>query len=360
MPENDSCDGHSSNGGYNISGSGGMGGLWDPKYWLPRDVGWEDLPINFYDLIYPIYFAIPILIFRVLLESFVGFGVGCLLGVVPREELSARIKNHLCGGFARYTRSKRVLECMFRFVTYSMLFSYGYFVLSDKSWFADVKNCWIGFPFHKIENSVWWYYMLETGFYYALFFGSVFDVKRSDFWQLVLHHVITIMLLSVSWTINFVRIGTLVLICHDISDIILEAGKLVRYYGSPSFITNCFFFAFLISWFVTRLGYFPFVLLRSGLFEAADLIQPDYKILNLYQVPHIPRVIILMLLCLLVLHVFWTVIIMKIVIRSITVGEAADVRSESEEEDNFDPSNRQKLLKTRKERNAAVSNKKGQ
>ena len=41
----------------------------------------------------------------------------------------------------------------------------------------------------------------------------------------------------------------------------------------------------LRSWIVTRLGYFPFVLIRSAVFEAAALIQPDYEILNLSQVP---------------------------------------------------------------------------
>ena len=87
--------------------------------------------------------------------------------------------------------------------------------------------------------------MIETGFYYALLIGSVFDVKRSDFWELVFHHVLTIGLLSISWTINFVRVGTLVLISHDISDIFLEGGKLVRYGKAPSFLVNICFLIFI-------------------------------------------------------------------------------------------------------------------
>ena len=88
--------------------------------------------------------------------------------------------------------------------------------------------------------------MVETGFYYALLIGSIFDVKRSDFWELVFHHVLTIGLLSISWAINFVRVGTLVLISHDISDILLEGGKLVRYGGAPSFFVNICFILFLL------------------------------------------------------------------------------------------------------------------
>ena len=53
------------------------------------------------------------------------------------------------------------------------------------------------------------------------------------------------------------------------------------------------------------------------------------------------------------LHVFWTVIIMKIVIRSIVVGEAADVRSDSEEDAEQETiAEKKKLVKTKKERDA--------
>lgn len=47
--------------------------------------------------------------------------------------------------------------------------------------------------------------MIETSFYYSLLLASFFDVRRSDFWQLIVHHVVTIGLLSSSFTINFVR-----------------------------------------------------------------------------------------------------------------------------------------------------------
>uniref|UniRef100_A0A158PCV2 TLC domain-containing protein n=1 Tax=Angiostrongylus cantonensis TaxID=6313 RepID=A0A158PCV2_ANGCA len=241
-----------------------------------------------------------------------------------------QIFDHLNGGFARQTRSKRVLECFWRFSYYTFAFAYGCMVLWDKSWLWDVKQCWIGYPFHTIDKSIWWYYMVETSFYYSLMLASFFDVKRSDFWQLMVHHIVTIALLSSSFTINFVRVGTLVLISHDIADIILEFGKLTRYDRNLKNVTNICFVVFLTSWIVTRLGYYPFVIVRSALLDAASLIQPDYELLNLTQVPFAPRVIILMLFTLLILHIFWTVIIMKIVVKTVTQGEAGDVRSDSE------------------------------
>ena len=39
----------------------------------------------------------------------------------------------------------------------------------------------------------------------------------------------------------------------------------------------------MFSWIVTRLMYYPFVVIRSALFEAANLIQPDYDVWDFTQ-----------------------------------------------------------------------------
>lgn len=160
--------------------------FWEPKYWLPRNVEWDQVPSRFSDLIYPIYFSIPILIFRILLESFFGFHIGAALGYINKNKVNTHIWNHLTGGFAKYTRSKRVLECMFRFICYTFLFSYGLFVLWDKPWFNDVTQCWIGYPFHEIDKSVW--YVFKTLFFLKigslsnlnLFYGIIIDFINNN------------------------------------------------------------------------------------------------------------------------------------------------------------------------------------
>lgn len=38
--------------------------VWRADWWLPRGIEWHQLPTNFYDLVYPIYFALPLLVFR--------------------------------------------------------------------------------------------------------------------------------------------------------------------------------------------------------------------------------------------------------------------------------------------------------
>lgn len=66
--------------------------------------------------------------------------------------------------------------------------------------------------------------MIELAFYWSLLFSQFIDVKRKDFWQMFLHHIATILLLSFSYVVNFVRIGTLVLVIHDFGDFWLEVS----------------------------------------------------------------------------------------------------------------------------------------
>lgn len=64
--------------------------------------------------------------------------------------------------------------------------------------------------------------MIELAFYWSLLFSQFIDVKRKDFWQMFIHHIATISLLSFSYIVNFVRVGSLVLVVHDCVDYWLE------------------------------------------------------------------------------------------------------------------------------------------
>lgn len=45
-----------------------------------------------------------------------------------------------------------------------------------------------------------------------------------DFWEMFAHHVATMLLLWFSWSGNFVRVGTLVLVIHDAADYLMEVS----------------------------------------------------------------------------------------------------------------------------------------
>ena len=61
------------------------------------------------------------------------------------------------------------------------------------------------YPHHVVDRDVWWYYMIELSFYWALCFSQFYDVKRKDFWEMFIHHITTIALMAFSWTCNLTR-----------------------------------------------------------------------------------------------------------------------------------------------------------
>ena len=63
--------------------------------------------------------------------------------------------------------------------------------------------------------------------------------------------------------------GSMVLLCHDISDIIMEAAKLCKYSGLET-ASTALFVTFMVTWLLARLTYYPFWIIRS------TLCAPDY------------------------------------------------------------------------------------
>ncbi len=137
---------------------------------------------------------------------------------------------------------RKFSESFWRFGFYISIFIYGFvtlrnviksfvfllfihfFSLIQKSWLSDTRECWLNHPNHPLTNDIFWYYMIELAFYWSLVFSQFIDVKRKDFWEMFLHHIATILLLSFSYIVNFVRIGTLVLVIHDFGDFWLEVS----------------------------------------------------------------------------------------------------------------------------------------
>lgn len=62
----------------------------------------------------------------------------------------------------------------------------------------------------------------------------------------------------------------MVFLCHDINDIFLEAAKMARY-AQQKTAPNVLFVAFMLSWFASRIFYFPVYLIRSVYYEPIEV-----------------------------------------------------------------------------------------
>ena len=152
------------------------------------------------------------------------------------------------------------------------------------------------------------------------------QVRRKDWAESMAHHVVTSGLLLYSYAVNFTRVGVVVMLLHDVSDIFLEAAKLCNYSRreGPSL---AFFITFLLSWIVLRVVIFPAFVIRSTLFEPVVLVAAE---LGIEPSPHW-EIFNLLLVILFVLHVYWTYLIVMVVVNKLKTGSVKDVREEDDD-----------------------------
>ncbi|KXZ42818.1 hypothetical protein GPECTOR_116g350 [Gonium pectorale] len=218
-------------------------------------------------------------------------------------------------------------ESCWKMTVYIVFTTLAFVVCWGEVWFTDSRYWWLGcthFPPCNlpVSRGVLLFYCAETGFYLqAIHFLAVYEERRKDWMESMIHHVVTSGLLFYSYSVNFTRVGVVIILIHDVSDIFLEMAKLARYadrddIGTPAFLV------FFVSWVLCRVVIFPAFVLRSTLFEPVVLVaaylgiepRPHWEIFNG------------LLLVLFVLNVYWTYMIAMVIKRQFTHGALADVR----------------------------------
>jgi ceramide synthetase len=117
-------------------------------------------------------------------------------------------------------------------------------------------------------------------------------------------------------------VGCIVMALHDFNDVFMEGAKLCNYAGWEA-ASTAMFVTFMASWAVTRLGIFPWVVVRSTLAGSWALVGTEYT-LTAYMMFNG----LLLVLC--VLHCYWFSLILKIAYNKVTTGATSDVREEDE------------------------------
>jgi hypothetical protein len=137
-----------------------------------------------------------------------------------------------------------------------------------------------------------------------------------------IHHIVTMLLLFFSYLVNFLRIGVVVLLCHDGSDVFLELAKLFNYLKMGS-LCDVTFSVFALAFFVGRLVLYPWRVVYVAVVLGAEQVgiwRGFYIFVGL-------------LLVLQVLHLFWFYTIACMVYSfAATGGVEKDVREETESE----------------------------
>uniref|UniRef100_A0A452E5N9 sphingosine N-acyltransferase n=1 Tax=Capra hircus TaxID=9925 RepID=A0A452E5N9_CAPHI len=277
------------------------GWLWSERFWLPQNVSWADFEgqgdgygyPRARDILSVFPLAAGVFSVRLLFERFIAKPCALHVGIQdsgPYQAQPNAILEKVFMSITKYPDEKRLeglskqldwdvrkiqcwfrhrrnqdkpptltkfCESMWRFTFYLCIFCYGIRFLWSSPWFWDTRQCWHSYPYQPLTSGLYYYYIMELAFYWSLMFSQFTDIKRKDFLIMFVHHLATIGLITFSYINNMVRVGTLVLCLHDVSDFLLEAAKLANY-AKYQRLCDTLFVIFSAVFVVTRLGIYPF------------------------------------------------------------------------------------------------------
>mmetsp|Transcript_130781 Transcript_130781/g.279751 ORF Transcript_130781/g.279751 Transcript_130781/m.279751 type:complete len:326 (+) Transcript_130781:101-1078(+) len=229
--------------------------------------------------------------------------------------------NHTVWG-AKVTRC---CDSVFKCSYYATMTIWGFALLRGEAWVPWVlggsgttRFCWTdGYPFQPVSAELRRYYLTAVGYHISEVAMLLLEARHPDFWEMMLHHSVSCALVFFSYGLNYVRLGSLVLLLHGATDICIYASKAIVDTSNIR-LTAASYFALIVSYAWFRIYVFPMYIMRSAwvesLNEAGEHIY-GWGFLNFA------------LCTLLLLHMYWFGLIVKIGFLFRKTGQARDIQS---------------------------------
>ncbi|KAG0229222.1 sphingosine N-acyltransferase lag1 [Actinomortierella wolfii] len=223
---------------------------------------------------------------------------------------------------------------------YTVSWSFGMYVLYNSdvwdNWFFWFKpeKFFDTYPVTELPHRTIWYYYVQFAFWLQQIFVLHVEAPRKDFWALLAHHTVTLLLISGSIISNFWLVGNAVFVTMDLSDIILAFSKSMKYLKVSDRFCDACFGVFMVSWIYTRHYLYGYIL-HSFVVLAYEIIPFEFDIWQgkwyCRETAWLP---ILGLGLLQLLMIYWFAMILKIVVRILKGYSAEDDRSDDEATNN--------------------------
>lgn len=252
---------------------------------------------------------------------------------------------------------QRFTESAWFSLYYPLFVLFGLYVLRDATWMYNLDELFYHFPQGHLQDLVdhtgggggsstaasrtpllKFYSLVGCGFYLQAIVALVFvDERMKDYVEMLVHHASTIVLIFLSVFTMHHRVGSLILILHDVVDIFLYSAK-AMHSAKKQTGANILFFAFTVSFLVLRLMLFPYIVYLLAV-NPNRLFWPSTHFLF----RHVPNVSVpiefssyglclnrycisthhflnALLLVLVVLHVYWFVLVVKLLVKTLGAG----------------------------------------
>jgi ceramide synthetase len=277
---------------------------------------------------------------------------GCLFGKLQSNAPLSLYKK-------REAKMEKFAQACVEGVFYSSYFIMGVMIIHSAHWVWPSTEWWVAQD--KMGRLIQPLTLDQTTFYvayasrYLAFFVCIFlERKKKDFWEMVIHHASTVVLIFLSFLGGFVRVGFVIMVLLDFADTFLHVAKACKYTeegrkmakqatcaGVASMCADIWFALFATAFTVTRLGMFGYVAWsvwaestnnfieqeKYGLSRDADFVSAIMQIG--YQVEHV-FVCQILISVLFVLMCVWEWFLVIAVWKVLSGAELKDERSDSE------------------------------
>jgi hypothetical protein len=151
----------------------------------------------------------------------------------------------------------------------------------DHNYWYDVEQVWIPAPKFQTHSALLkYFYVTQLSVWIVTCLSHVFfEEAHKDYLVMFVHHLVTIFLVSTSYASNTLRIGLLIVLLHDASDISVDLLKMCNYCkldGAKNlFLVEITFTLMMITWAYFRLYFFPFVIMRTVIVDMVPNVCPN-------------------------------------------------------------------------------------
>ncbi|KAJ7253887.1 TLC domain-containing protein [Mycena rebaudengoi] len=239
-------------------------------------------------------------------------------------------------GIKRESKLDRFGEQGYAFVYFLIFGAWGFRIMSGlPTWWYRTESFWIDYPHSEMQPELKRYYLMQMAYWCQQLIVLVLGLEkpRKDFNVIVVHHLVTLWLIGGSYLMNLTLSGNAVFVSMDIPEVFFAFSKLAHYVGWNR-VKVATFAIFVCSWTYFR-HYLSLLILRS-VWTEWDLIPKQSQAWSpadgIWLAPWVRYQIFAALALLQALNLYWYVLILRVLVRTVVTSQTEDVRSDDEDD----------------------------
>eukprot|EP00347_Sterkiella_histriomuscorum_P000451 403375818 len=214
------------------------------------------------------------------------------------------------GSKLRLEKAEMVAERIYKFFIQSVSTVGMFFILKQGNFLHSLllgnqenPQYFVNYPCVKVPKHLDDVYVLKLTYHlYELFNTLIFLRDRRDFPEYVLHHIITLVLVLFSYSINILTIGSVIMFLTDFTDCFVSLFKITADVMSNK-IQYTVAVVMVVVWIYLRVWFFPIHLMWEWFKQSTS---PNHYVLESYCI-----FLFTFLGGLFVLHIFWLFLMFK-------------------------------------------------